>query len=80
MIKTKHELVDCLQADGANYPKVSGGLLKRLKNRIVTSPQSTTWKIYSYIRNLRFAEYHLNNSILANSVNLHSLYHTLCLL
>lgn len=80
MIKTKQELKVCLQVDAANYPKVSGGLLGRMKNRLVTSPQSTTWKIYSYIRNLRYAEYHLNNSVLANGKDISSVYHTICLL
>lgn len=80
MIKTKEELKQYLVADSGLYSKLSIGLLMRLKNRIVTSPQSTQWKIYSYIRNLRHAEYHLNNSILSKAIGVCSLYHTVCLL
>lgn len=80
MIKTKEELKQYMIADGELYSKLSRGLLGCLKNRIVTSPQSTQWKIYSYIRNLRNAEYHLNNSILSKAIGVCSLYHTVCLL
>ena len=59
---------------------MTNGVIKRLKNRIVSSPQSTQWYIYSYLRNLRFSEYHLNNSILRKSISLYSVYHTFCLL
>lgn len=80
MITTKSELQEYLYTDGQLYPKMPNGVIKRLKNRIVTSPQSTQWYIYSYLRNLRFSEYHLNNSILRKSISLNSVYHTFCLL
>lgn len=58
MIITRKELKEYLFTDGLLYPKMTNGFIKRLKNRIVTSPQSTQWNIYSYLRNLRYSEYH----------------------
>ena len=80
MIITRKELKEYLFTDGQLYPKMTNGFIKRLKNRIVTSPQSTQWYIYSYLRNLRYSEYHLNNSILRKSLSFVSVYHTVCLL
>lgn len=80
MIITRKELKEYLFTDGQLYPKMTNGFMKRLKNRIVTSPQSTSWNIYSYLCNLRYSEYHLNNSILRKSLSFVSVYHTVCLL
>lgn len=80
MIKDKKQLLEYLQADAALYPKVTLGFCSRLKHRLVTSPQSYQWKIYSYIRTLRFAEYHKNNSFLSTSKSVKSAYHTICML
>ena len=78
MIITRKEPKEYLFTDGQLYPKMTNGFMKRLKNRIVTSPQSTQWNIYSYLRNLRHSEYHLNNSILRKTFSLTSVYHTVC--
>ena len=80
MINSKKELINYISEDKRLYPKVSLCILSRWKNRIVTSPQSTQWHIYSCILNLRYAEYHLNNSFLTRKKTLKSLYHTICLL
>lgn len=80
MINSKEELQEYLAADGALYPKLTSGLFRRWKNRLVTSPQSTQWKIFSYLKNLRYAEYHKNKSCLAMPLGLASFYHTLCML
>lgn len=80
MIITRKELKEYLFIDGQLYSKINKGFIKRMKNRIVTSPQSTQWNIYSYLRNLRHSEYHLNNSILRKTFSLTSVYHTVCLL
>ena len=80
MITTKAELKEYLSIDDQLYPKLTHGFIKRFKNRLVTSPQSTQWNIYLYLRNLRFSEYHLNNSILRKSLSVSSVYHTVCLL
>lgn len=74
MINSKKELINYISEDKRLYPKVSLCILSRWKNRIVTSPQSTQWHIYSYILNLRYAEYHLNNSFLTRKKTLKSLY------
>lgn len=80
MITTKSELREYLSADAALYPKLSSGLWRAWKNRLVTSPQSTQWKIFSYLKNLRYAEYHKNKSCLSLPLGLKSAYHTLCML
>lgn len=80
MIKDKKQLLEYLQEDAALYLKVSSGYWSRLKHCLVTSPQSYQWKIYSYIRTLRFAEYHKNNSFLSKSKSVKSAYHTICML
>lgn len=69
MIITRKELKEYLFTDDQLYPKMTNGFIKRLKNRMVTSPQSTHWNIYSYLRNPRYSEYHLNNSILRKSLS-----------
>lgn len=80
MITNRQELYEYLNADAALYSKVSSGFINRIKNRLVTSPQSTQWKIYSYIKSMRYAEFHLNNSILMKRISIKSLLHTVCLL
>lgn len=80
MIKSKGDLLEYLSTDAKLYPKLSSGLLKRLKNRMVTTPQSSQYNIYSYIRALRLAEFHQNNSLLTHSYGLMGIYHTICML
>lgn len=80
MIATKAELKEYLLIDNQLYPKLTRGFIQRFKNRLVTSPQSTQWNIYYYLRTLRFSEYHLNNSVLRKSLSLSSVYHTICML
>lgn len=79
MIKTRKELKEYIDADRIFYPKLSSGLLKRLKNRLVTSSVTSEWKIYSYIRSLRHADFHLNNSLLSLPISPNSVYHTIIL-
>lgn len=80
MIKTKEELREYMQADALLYPKVSGNIFLRLRNYIVTTPQSTQHYVYSYIVNLRYAEYHENNSILNCRISFNACWHTLMML
>lgn len=80
MIVSKETLHEYLSTDAALYPKLNSGLFRRWKNRLVTSPQSSQWKIFSYLRNLRYAEYHKNKSCLALPLGVVSVYHTLCML
>lgn len=80
MITTKQELYEYLKADAALYPKVSSGIFKCIKNRLVTTPQSTQWKIFSYIRHLRYAEYYKGKSFFNNHVSFSSIFGTICLL
>jgi serine O-acetyltransferase len=80
MIRTKSDLKDYLTADAKLYRKVSGSLLQRWKNYLVTNPQNAQRRIYDYLVNLRYAEWHLNNSVLSGSKSVTSLYHTVALL
>lgn len=80
MITTKKQLFEYLDADAKLYTKVSQGYFARFKHCLVTSPQSYQWKIYSYIRCLRYAEFHKNNSFLCCSKSIKSAYHTICML
>ena len=80
MITTKKILQEYLETESSLYPKVSGNILRRWKNRLVTTPQSTQWYIYSYVKNLRYAEYHKNNSIMQNSIRVRSICHTILML
>lgn len=80
MIKDKKQLIEYLNADAKLYEKVSKGYFVRLKHCLVTSPQSYQLKIFSYIRCLRYAEYHKNNSFLCCSKSISSAYHTICML
>lgn len=77
MISDKYTLKQYLKADAKLYPKVSSGILSRIKNRLVTNPQNTQYRIYSYIINLRYAEYHENNSILKKKTSLYTIWHTI---
>lgn len=80
MINSKKQLRNYLGEDAKLYPKISCGYFKRIKNRLVTTPQSSTYRIWLYVKNLRYAEYHKNNSILAKPKGIGSLYHTVCML
>ena len=61
MITTKKELKEYLDADALLYPKLSRNIFSKLKNIVVTNPQNSQHKIYSYLKCLRHAEYHANN-------------------
>mgnify|MGYP004495832819 CR=1 FL=1 len=80
MIKNRSQLFEFLMEDNKFYPKVSFGFIKRLKNRLVTTPQSSTYRIWLYVKNLRYAEYHKNNSILVKPKGINSFCHTCCML
>lgn len=80
MIKDSADLRFFLKADAALYPKQSGNLFRKVINSLVTNPINTQHHIYRYVRALRFAEYHLNNSILSKSKSVSSLWHTMLLM
>lgn len=80
MINSKKQLRNYLSEDSLFYKKVSSGYLKCIKNRLATTPQSSTYRIWLYVKNLRYAEYNKNNSILAKPKGINSLYHTLCMI
>lgn len=76
MIKTKNDLFNYLQEDSARYPKVNT-LWKRLRNTLVTNPINSQALIFCYIVNLRYSEYHHNNSFYAKKRGFLALYHTI---
>lgn len=78
MIKTKHDLHSYLAEDAKLYPKLSGGRLRRWKNILVTNPSNSQHLIYNYLRNLRYSEFHLNNSYITGNKGLKALIHTVC--
>lgn len=80
MLKNRSRLLEFLIEDAKLYPKVSSSYFKCLKNRLVTTPQSSTYRIWLYVKNLRYAEFNKNNSILAKPKGINSLYHTLCMI
>lgn len=80
MLKNRSQLLEFLIEDAKLYPKVSSSYFKCLKNRLATTPQSSTYRIWLYVKNLRYAEYNKNNSILAKPKGINSLYHTLCMI
>lgn len=73
----KCDLIEYLECDASLYPKQASGLLKKWKNILVTNPINTQHKIYQYVRTLRYAEYHENNSILAGKKTICGILHTL---
>ena len=77
MIKDYFTLKYALKVDAALYPKQSGAFIRKVINCLVTNPINTQHQIYRYVRALRFAEYHLNNSILCKSKSVSSLWHTI---
>lgn len=77
MIKDYFDLKLALKADSNLYLKQSDSYLHKIINCLVTNPINTQHKIYTYVRMLRYSEYHLNNSILYKSKTFCSLWHTL---
>lgn len=80
MITDRKHLHDFLQADSVHYKKQTSGFFKKWKNVLVTNPINTQHKIYQYVRTLRFAEYHENNSLLAGMRSLCGVWHTFMML
>lgn len=76
MIKSRDDLSNYLQADALRYPKVNT-FWKRLRNTLVTNPVSTQASIFCYVLNLRYAEYHHNNSFYVEEKGISALYHTI---
>ena len=76
---SRQELKKNLVEDAVLY-KTQQGLKKKLKNWIVTNPINTQHHIYSYVRNLRYAEYHYTNSLLNGLGGWKSVFHTIMLL
>jgi len=72
MITTKLELQECLKADSRNYKKRNKWWLKSMINKFVTNPINDQELIWNYIRELRYNEYFLNNSILSNIIFIRS--------
>jgi len=67
MIKTKQDLVECLELDANNYPYVRNTLKNRLK-RLLQTPIGDQSLIWAYIRALRYSEYHTNNKGLIHKI------------
>lgn len=80
MITSSSELNQVLLADSVLYPKQSLGFFQKWKNILVTNPINTQHKIYQYVRTLRFAEYHENNSLLRGEKSICGVWHTLMML
>ena len=80
MITTKKELKDYLDADALLYPKLSRNIFSKLKNIVVTNPQNSQHKIYSYLKCLRYAEYHMNNVKCQKRISLESIFHTILMI
>lgn len=80
IIKTYFDLISTLKADSILYPKQSGSFIRKIINCLVTNPINTQHQIYRYVRALRFAEYHLNNSILSKSKTVSSIWHTVMMM
>lgn len=76
MITTKLELIDWLAADAKLYPKLSGVWWNKLKNILVTNPSNSQHKIFCYLRNLRYSEYHFNNSFMNDRKGVMAALHT----
>ena len=79
MINNKVSLKYCLQQDLNGYQKVSH-FFSRLKNVLVTNPINTQYLIYRYIINLRYSEYHYNNSLLSGYHGVKAILHSVCLI
>lgn len=80
MIYSKSVLVEYLARDASLYQKQTSGFFLKWKNALVTNPINTQHKIYQYVRTLRYAEYHENNSLLASKKSLCGIWHTLMML
>lgn len=80
MITSYSELNQVLLADSVLYPKQSQGFFQKWKNILVTNPINTQHRIYQYVRTLRYAEYHENNSLLAGKKSFFGIWHTFMML
>ena len=76
MIQTKKDLRLYLKEDGIHYTKVQTWQ-GRLMHTLVTNPINCQTYIWLYIKALRYAEYHQNNSILNGMRGVKGYYHTL---
>ena len=76
---TINELYRVLNVEARIYSSRQG-FVQGIKNRLVTNPINTQHHIYSYIRNMRFAEYHQSHSLLNKKEGINAIYHTAILL
>lgn len=79
MIHKKTELTACLKEDAKHYTKVTSWV-KRILHNSVTNPINCQTEIYKYIKALRYAEYHQNNSSLTSMGGVKSLCHTVMMM
>ena len=76
MIKSRRDLQAYIKADCCkNFKQRS--LLDKIKHYLVTNPINYTALTNSYIVNLRYAEYHHNNSFFVGMKSFMSVFHTL---
>jgi len=80
MIKDSCDLYSALKADVALYPKQGDSFFRKIINCLVTNPINTQHQIYRYVRALRFAEYHGNNSVLKKNKSVSGLWHTMLMM
>ena len=80
MIKDFSDLKIVLKADAALYTKQTGSIFHKIINCLVTNPINTQHQIYRYVKVLRLAEYHENNSVIKNKKSICSLLHTMLMM
>lgn len=69
MIKTRKQLRECLGLDSKNYAKRNKSWVKSFTNDLVTNPINDQKYIWKYIKELRYNEFCLNNSLLSNDAH-----------
>lgn len=76
MIQTKSDLIHYLSLDMKHSQNVRS-FFGRWKHEMVTNPINYVNITYKYVVNLRYAEYHHNNSLFVGKRSLVGIYHTL---
>ena len=76
IIKTKTDLRHTNSVESKLYSKQSGSFFRKIINVVATNPINTQHKIYNYVKTLRYAEYHYNNSFLSESKSMYGVWHT----
>lgn len=63
MIHSRKELLWTIKIDSKCYPTVTSGFFNKWLHILASTPNSTQYSLWKYVKCLRYCEYYYNNSI-----------------